>query len=481
VADNGLDEDCSGRDASSRDLPSPERRDATGTGKRPNLVLVTIDTLRADRTVDPRVMPRLHAWSEGGTQFERAYTPSPATLPALGSLFCGQEPRKLAWIVRIATSASRIVDRGALADLPADEVPWYATPYPRPDACTPLPELLRGAGYHTAAVVAGSAPFLAQAGFGVVSGFERYEGLAQHTDLAQDDEGTTQLALRVLEERPADRPIFLWVHYFGPHEPSEHHPILGPLPVGVTAQYDHEVAFTDQALAPLLATLDALASRAPTLVTVTADHGEELAGQSRGHGHSLSDDVTRIPLVLRGTGVAEGQRIGTPVSLLDVMPTLLLTAHEPVPVDVRGLNLTAQKGAAASERMVLSERWSASFDGTFVPGEIAAIGRDAKVMLEFDTVDEAAFSVLDQGERPSAWRSEHFRLGTQLRAYVERYPVRRPHVDPHDGWLLGTVSERLQRWWSRLVSSVVPTVEPAARAPREHGGEDRRSARVPLD
>ena len=136
-----------------------------------------------------------------------------------------------------------------------------------------------------------------------------------------------------------DAPFFLWLHYYDPHTPYE-------VPDGGTTfgdepidRYDAEIAFVDQHIGRLLEALDDQGLASTTIIAVTADHGEEFYehGQ-RYHARSLFNQVIRIPLIVRHPG-SPPRTIDTPVSLVDVMPTLLDLAGVESPPSMNGQSL----------------------------------------------------------------------------------------------------------------------------------------------
>ena len=273
--------------------------------RRPrHVVLVTVDTLRADRVgaygwKDART-PAIDGLAARGARFDRAFAAAPITLPSHASLLSGLYPpghgsRHNGMRVR--------------------------------DGVATLATVLREQGWATGAFV-GAFPLDRR--FGLDRGFLRYGDRMSRTD-----EG------RVLNERPgrvvvdealewarsmtADRRMFLWVHLFEPHAPYEPDPQRGPggwsLPPAV--RYDDEVARADREIVRLLA---GLAERAAsTLVVVAGDHGEAF-GEHGEISHSLFvyDTTLRVPLILAGPGIPPlSPPVSAPVSLVDVLPTVL--------------------------------------------------------------------------------------------------------------------------------------------------------------
>ena len=275
---------------------------------RPNVLLITVDTLRADGLGAAR--PELLALGEESVVFQEGRSSTSWTLPALASLMTGTY-----------SSTHGCLDRSSQLD------PSFST----------LAEHLEAAGYATGGVA--SHVFL-KPKYGLAQGFEFYdESLAK--SLAKSHEavsspGVTQRALAWLDQLGSDddgRPFFLWAHYFDPHEVyREHRGFSERYGVATEAErYRGEVDFTAHWLGLLLAGLQARGLDENTIVVLVADHGEEFGdhGSTR-HGHTLYDELLRVPFLLRvpdGAG-ALGKRIqpatlATPASLVDVLPTLL--------------------------------------------------------------------------------------------------------------------------------------------------------------
>lgn len=300
---------------------------------RPNLVLVTIDTLRADHCsaygYARPTTPTFDGLARQGALVKAAYAPMANTAPSHATLFTSLYPL-----------SHGLIRNGMV--LPA--------------ARLTLTEILHASGYHTSAVVSS---FVLKRRFGFAQGFGSFDGQfdrAHETLPLREWEGhrvqhgfdrradaTTDLALDWLARRHRDRPFFLWVHYFDPHDPY-----VPPAPwdrrfrlaggsdlQNTVSAYDGEVAFTDSELARLLRSLDAEGIADRTLVVVTADHGEGLMqhGLMR-HGVQLYEEAVRVPLVFRWPGVIPaGLRIPGPVEMVDVAPTILrLLGFDPPPV-----------------------------------------------------------------------------------------------------------------------------------------------------
>ena len=282
-----------------------------GSGQRqpPAVLLITLDTTRADRLgaygSSSGATPVLDALAARSVVFERAYAVAPMTLPAHASLFTGRLPTRtgVRW-----NGEQRLPD--AAADLPT------------------LAERLRGAGYATGAFV--SASVLDRA-FGLDRGFERYDdevgeavaGPGGAWKAERPARETLSRALAWLAEQTSGRPVFLWVHLFEPHDPY-----LPPAPFDsrfADDPYSGEIAATDEALARLLEH-PRFRRGAEAIVSVIGDHGESLGEHGEAtHGILLHEATLHVPWILAAPRIAP-RRLGGLVSQVDVAPTLLALA-----------------------------------------------------------------------------------------------------------------------------------------------------------
>jgi len=310
----------------------------------PNIVLITIDTLRADHCsvygYRLGTTPHLEELAREGARVETAYVPMPSTGPAHASLFTSRHPL-----------AHRVLKNGHV----------LANDYPL------LAEVLRGAGYGTAAFVSS---FVLDDRFGYGQGFDSYDDDFRGADSSYPDmqlwEGievpgkfdrrahqTTDRAISWLREKGRRDRFFLWVHYMDPHEPYDPpepwrgkyvKPEMKPRNLGrAVALYDAEIAFTDREVGRLLDELDDISAPESTLVVLTADHGEGLLDHGfMGHGAILYEETLRVPLLVRWRGrVAAGSVIHGPVEIVDVMPTILgLAGISPGDLVLQGRDLT---------------------------------------------------------------------------------------------------------------------------------------------
>jgi len=278
-------------------------RSGDSAPRRPDVLIVTIDTMRADAVNRDVGMPAISGFLEQSTHFRRARTTAPITLPAHASLFTG-----------LAPAAHGVRDNvGTL--LPA-----------RRDFPT-LAEEFAAAGYETAGFAA--APVL-DPRTGIGAGFRHYECPAPPRSLALPGqwgdlsaEASAYRALQWLERRPQGKPFFLWLHFYDPHDPYE--PFAGDArrPAtrasdGEAARYLGEIRRVDAALERILAAVPP-----STVVVLASDHGESLGEHGeRTHGMLCFSATVDILLAVRAPTLARGGVDNAPRSICDVAPSL---------------------------------------------------------------------------------------------------------------------------------------------------------------
>ena len=274
---------------------------ATGSAPAPSgppcsVVIITIDTMRADR-LTPAIAPALSALAASGVRFTTARSAVPLTLPSHTTLLTGRRPPQHGVRVNGQTLAG--------------DVPTLAT-------------ALRGAGYRTAAFVGA---YALDRRFGLARGFETYDDQVTRDWDAADRLEAERPAGAVVDaalawmDRVQDRPYFLWVHLYDPHAPY-----TAPEPFRTrfaAAPYDGEVAYADAEAGRLLARLSTAERVADTVVIVTGDHGEGLGDHGEAtHGMLAYDTTLRVPLLVRAPGLAPAVQ-AAPVSLADVAGAVL--------------------------------------------------------------------------------------------------------------------------------------------------------------
>lgn len=201
-----------------------------------------------------------------------------------------------------------------------------------------LAERLAEAGYATAAAVGG---FPVASRFPVARGFERFDDRFEDprnpAGLERDAGDVVRAAVAAASGR-GSRPLFLWVHFFDPHDPYE-----PPEPWrtrNANDPYQGEIARVDSALADLEQGLSAVLGDEPTLWVVAADHGEALGEHGEGtHGFFLYEPTVRVPFLLAGPGVEPGRVLRDPVGTVDIAPTILDRVGLDVPAGLDGMPL----------------------------------------------------------------------------------------------------------------------------------------------
>ena len=292
-----------------------------------NLLILTLDTTRADRLgcygYSAASTPTLDAIARSGLRFDRAYSPAPLTLPAHASLFTGLYPPE---------HGLRTNGRGRLDEsLPT------------------LAELLQKAGYDTAAFVSS---FVLDKRFGLDRGWSHYDD--HTTDATTADAlqrqrtavNVTDSALKWLTHH-GERPFCLWIHYYDAHYPYDDH----SEEFGDRFQdrpYDAELASIDAQIARVLQQLDTQGLRKNTWIIVVGDHGEGFGDHvERTHGYTLYDSTQRVPFLMEWPDhLTAGHLVHEPVSLIDVLPTVVSQLHLPISVPFRGINLSPSFTAA---------------------------------------------------------------------------------------------------------------------------------------
>lgn len=408
--------------------------------ERPNILLISIDSLRADHLGCygyPRpTSPSIDRLAAEGARFEVAVAPSPWTLPSHLTLLTGLPPR-----------VHGVVD----SDLRLD------------GAAETLAERLDAEGYRTAAIVSG---YFLDSSYGYSQGFDSYDDFSLNL-LMQDVSPESRVAgpaIEELVERHADRwrrpeghgaPFFLFLHLYDVHfdyippppfdarfargieldiSDYAHNDRVRPgMPeeelVYVVSQYDGEIAATDRLVGPVVSSLERLGVLDQTIVVLTSDHGQEFFEHgNKGHRSSLFEEQVRVPLVMRyPERIAAGLVVPEVVGLQDVGATILGLAGIRRPF---GLERT---GAVRGARD-LSSRLSRGISGDPARSAGAVFGslhrdlysaRSSRFKLVVDRRDgstrEALYRLdVDPRERTNAI-AEHPEEAARLRTALEEY------------------------------------------------------------
>jgi len=315
---------------------------AAGAKGRPDVLLVSVDTLRADHLgaygYERDTSPFIDELAAGGTVFEQAWSPTSWTLPSHTTMLSGQLP----------------VHHGIIDDhlRIADDLPL-------------VQEVFQQAGYATSGAVA---TLFVSSRFGFDRGFDHFEDFGVKSKATNnlsivDADHVFHTTLHWAQQQPEGTPLFAFAHVYDVHygydapppfnEKFDRAPALGDekykkyfhyLRAGLPPaeqmqhqvdQYDEEIAFTDAMLRELVEAWRA--SGRDLVVVVTADHGEEFGERgSWGHGHTLYPEQLHVPLIVNGPGV-KAQRVTERVGTEDIAPTV---------AELAGLGFDALDGAS---------------------------------------------------------------------------------------------------------------------------------------
>ena len=282
--------------------------ESTPPAARPNIVLITIDTLRADR-LRRGFTPAIDGLADRGLRFDNARTTVPLTLPSHVTIMTGLLP------------VAHGVRENGVVFTPQSSAP-------------PLARALRDVGYQTGGFVGA---YVLDRRFGLADGFDAYDDRIRRNP----DEGA-----RLEAERPGGEvvdaavawlkqvtsPFFIWIHLYDPHAPYA--PPAGYREKAGGGAYNGEVAYADAQVARIVEVLRTRNVFPSTGVAVAGDHGEGLGDHGeQTHGMLAYDSTLRVPLVFSGATLPT-RVVSTPVSLADVAPSLLRLAG--VPPSVRG-------------------------------------------------------------------------------------------------------------------------------------------------
>jgi arylsulfatase A-like enzyme len=275
-----------------------------------NVLLVTIDALRADHVgaygYGRPTTPNLDRLAREGAVFERAYTATPHTSYAVASLMTGKYMRPL-----------------LLQGMGGDSDTWAG--------------IFRTYGYRTAAFYPPAVFFIDPMHFEDMKK-RSLDFEYRWVEFADGKERVAQVE-HYLAGAAGDRPVFAWVHLFGPHEPYEAH-AEHPFGERDIDRYDSEIAAADATLGRLVTAF--IQRRPNAAVIVTADHGEEFGDHGgRYHGTSVYEEQVRVPLVIWAPGAVAPRRSRETVELIDLLPTLLGALDIPRPPRLRGRDLGA--------------------------------------------------------------------------------------------------------------------------------------------
>src|SRR5436305_6787361 len=288
----------------------------------PNVVFITIDTLRPDHLGcygDKQIRtPNIAALAADGTRFERAYTAVPVTLPAHTVLFTGTYPLL-----------------SGIHDFSANKLsPTQAT----------LASVLKDNGYTTGAVI-GSA--VLDSRFGLNHGFDFYYDHFDFNRLQESNLDEMERPGNIVADVTLDwlsknyqKKFFLWMHLYDPH-----YPYRPPPPYSEEYRdrlYDGEIAFADAQVGRLISFLKSKDLYRNTIIVLTGDHGESLGEHGeKTHGFFIYNATLHVPVLIHLPGSASPKVLPDVVSLVDLLPTVLQALKIAAPAQVQGRSLLA--------------------------------------------------------------------------------------------------------------------------------------------
>ncbi len=306
VLNNGIDEDCSGADFTA-DLDFDEAAQSYGKPRelkgRPNIVLITTDSLSMDRTSlgreDRDTTPHLAAWARRkGIVYDAAFAIGPSTRLAFPGIM-----------------ASQFNSMVAMVKTKRHPYDWSPT--------TPtIARALASSGYRTVRV-SPDRYFSSRWKHGPSIGFDVHDDspTKKPVDRVHTAPEVTAAAIAQLEVRGDKRPLFLWVHYYDHHSPFRRPTDSVDYGSAVADVFDSEVEFADRHWGQLLTAIDRIAT--PTVVIFTSDHGESFDRYhpKKHHGHDLRTPVLHVPFIIAGPATAH-RRVPGLVSHADIAPTI---------------------------------------------------------------------------------------------------------------------------------------------------------------
>ncbi len=369
-------------------------------GKRPDIILIVVDTLRADHVAccgyQRNTTPNIDKLARAGILFSNAIVTSPWTLPSVASILTSQYPSVLG--IR-------------------DEITQIDSRFPT------LSGMLKQYNYTTHGIVSHTL-LSARLGFG--RGFDSYDEKSVFGHKGISSPPVTHKAISFLQ-KSKERPFFLFAHYFDPHynyllhkEYNYYSSYSGGLKSGesilglwrirhnlsrddiryLVSLYDSEISFTDEHIGILLNELKKQGLYDSSIIIVTADHGEEFMERGWiGHTVTLHQELIRVPLIMKLPGY-KAQIINSPVSLVDIVPTIYSYLGLKVPDGLDGKALDLGQGASAATGPVFSETFNpqANQPGHIKPIAFRSITLGNRKLIYDETKDSK--QIYDLSEDP---------------------------------------------------------------------------------
>jgi len=363
--------------------PAADPQESAKNTSAPNIILITLDTTRADRMgflgSKRGLTPNLDLLARDSAIFTRAYSQAPLTPASHSTILTGTYPQYHQVLIFPIPLAS---------DLPY------------------LPAILKEHGYSTAAFVGSIAVDFTWGTPGFERGFDSYDAgfnwdaytpATRYQTVERRGGEVVAHTLAWLEKHP-QRPFFIWVHLFDPHDPYD-----PPEPYKTRyakTPYDGEIAYVDSVMGKFFQQLKASGLYDNSLVALTADHGESLGAHGEDtHGIFVYDETIHVPLLIKlPHGSTTGARIDDRVELADIVPTVLGSLGIPVPEKVQGQSLLGFVDPHSSAGEAAAKAWQ----------------------------DRGAYSQADYGHISFAWSAEQsLRTGKYLFIHA-------PHPELYD-------------------------------------------------
>lgn len=411
------------------ELSSPQvlaARDAetAGAPAARNVLIYLIDTLRADHLKTFNAATRVQTPAldqlveQGSAVFTSAHTQENWTKPSVATLLSALLPWE-----HLAVTTEAVV----------------------PASVELLPERLGQLGFHTGAFIANG---YVSDKFGFKQGWDTYrnyirEGRYSRAEFLAAD------VLQWLDKRPAQKPFFLYVHAIDPHVPyrptAQFLSLYDPLPykgvvnfskdatllekiklgkIAVDARdkqhlealYDSEISYHDLHFRAILAALDKRGLAQETMIVVVADHGEEFWDHgSVGHGHSVYEELLRIPMIIRVPGLTTSpRRVRDSAGLVDIVPTVFDVLGKPVPEGLSGRSLLPQLRGARGDAPPVAVSGFMDDWRTIVIGDLKLIQRSEKHFTVHDLATDPREQRDVAGARPITARYLRGQLGLAL-------------------------------------------------------------------
>ena len=355
IPGNGLDDNCEGGDAPlepeipevAAPAPAPSPTAASGApgatapnGKKWNIVLILIDTLRADHVgaygYGRPTTPNIDEFAQAATLFRHAVSAAPNTPRSMPSIFTGRYPSRVHWVKRFAN----------YSEIKAGTQTFFS--------------LAHDQGYRTEVQ---SAHWYWEKVSALKAGVDKWDnrgalGIAESNTQSAAPEITPRVVERLHTLAKGDKPFLLFAHYFEPHGRYMNHPEVKQFGTSLMDKYDSEIAFVDHHLAPVLAALNEPGLRENTLVILSSDHGESFREHGFNfHGRTVYQDEIAIPMLIRAPAGVH-REIETVVSLVDLLPTAAEVAGAKC-ADCQGaslLPLLTDPAAHLADRVVYAEQ-----------------------------------------------------------------------------------------------------------------------------